>query len=315
MLGPAKFISYIEDAEQIFERHNVREHQFADDGQLYDSSSPDDISELRTRLSSCVGDVIRWCAQRRLQLNCNKTEVIWFGSRASLKKISGQDRTLTVGDEIIHPSSVVRDLGVLLDSELTMKQHVAKVAASCFYHLRRLRQVRRRLGQEATMRLAVALIHSRLDYCNSALAGLPASTIEPLQRVQNAAAHLVLGLGYRDHGTPGLRQLHWLPVKSRIKFKVCTIMHSIQTRQCPSYLVNCVQSVSEVESRSRLRSAAHGDYALPKLRTKFGERAFSYSGPAAWNTLPRDLRSVQDSAIFKRQLKTLLFREAFVRAV
>ena len=108
-----------------------------------------------------MGDVIRWCAQRRLQLNCNKTEVIWFGSRASLKKISGQDRTLTVGYEIIHPSSVVRDLGVLLDSELTMKQHVAKVAASCFYHLRRLRQVRRRLGQEATMRLAVALIHSR----------------------------------------------------------------------------------------------------------------------------------------------------------
>ena len=85
-------------SRRCVERHNVREHQFADDGQLYDSSSPDDISELRTRLSSCVGDVIRWCAQRRLQLNCNKTEVIWFGSRASLKKISGQDRTLTVGD-------------------------------------------------------------------------------------------------------------------------------------------------------------------------------------------------------------------------
>jgi len=75
---------------------------------------------------------------------------------------------------------VVRDLGVYMDSELTMKEHVAKIAAACFYHIRRLRQVRHRVGQEVTQQLVLALIMSRLDYCNSVLAGLPTSTLQPL---------------------------------------------------------------------------------------------------------------------------------------
>ena len=78
----------------------------------------------------------------------------------------------------IQPSSVVRDLGVYLDSELSMKQHVARTAAACFCHIRRLRQIRRRVGQEVTQQLVLALIMSRLDYCNSVLAGLPMSTLD-----------------------------------------------------------------------------------------------------------------------------------------
>ena len=78
----------------------------------------------------------------------------------------------------------MRDLGVLFDSKLTMKKHIAKVAAVCFFHIRRLRHIRRHVGKDVTIRLALALITLRLDYCNSVFAGLPQSTFEPLQRVQ-----------------------------------------------------------------------------------------------------------------------------------
>ena len=80
-----------------------------------------------------------------------------------------------------------------------MKQHISKVAASCFFQLRHLRQLRLLLGQQVTAQLVSALILSRLDYCNSVLAGLPAATLEALQRVQYAAARLVLNLSFRDH--------------------------------------------------------------------------------------------------------------------
>jgi hypothetical protein len=121
------------------------------------------------------------------------TEVIWFGTVASLRKIKNIDLVLHVGSDVIKPVSVVRDLGVLLDQELSMKPHISKVTSTCFYQLRRLKQVRRILGPEITATLVTAFVLSRLDYCNAVLAGLPKSTIAPLQRVQNAAARLITG--------------------------------------------------------------------------------------------------------------------------
>lgn len=142
----------------------------------------------------------------------SKTELIWFGSQAVLRQSSPADRTLSINDVTLQPAGVVRDLGVLPDNQLTMKQHVNHVASSCFFHLHRLRQIKRHVTPEAMNQLFAAVILGRLDYCNSVLAGLPWSTVAPLQRVQNAAAPLVLGLSPRDHVSPALLELHWLPV-------------------------------------------------------------------------------------------------------
>ena len=89
------------------------------------------------------------------------------------------------------------NLGVYVDAELTMREHVSRTARVCFFNIRRLRSVRRQLGCQVTAQLVTALILSRLDYCNAVLAGLPASTLAPLQRVLNVAARLVLELGPR----------------------------------------------------------------------------------------------------------------------
>ena len=147
-------------------------------------------------------DVGDWCSSRRLQLNEIKTQLIWFGAKYILGKVPESELSLTVGSATIQPLRSVRDLGVQLDAELSMKEHVSKVASSCFYQLRRLPQMRRLVGQEVTAQLVSAFILSRLDYCNSVLAGLPRRTTEPLQCVLNAAARLVFNLRLRDHVTP-----------------------------------------------------------------------------------------------------------------
>ena len=82
-----------------------------------------------------------------------------------------------------------------------MQRHVNKVASACFYHIRRLKQLRQLIGPELTATLTSAFVLSKLDYCNAILAGLPKSTIALLQRAQNAAARLMGLVAFHDHVT------------------------------------------------------------------------------------------------------------------
>ena len=99
-----------------------------------------------------------WCYADAFQRSIISEAIYHF--TISSTRCAGQDLALTIGTETIQPTSVVRDLGVWLDSELSLKQHVYKVAKACFYQLRRLRQIRRRVGREVTTRLVLALVTS-----------------------------------------------------------------------------------------------------------------------------------------------------------
>ena len=147
---------------------------------------------------------------------------------------------------------------VLLANELTMRSHINKISSACFYHLRRLRQVRRLVDRAMIQRLVSAFVISRLDYCNSKLAGLPACALEPLQRLLHTAVRLVAGLGPRDHVRENMKDLHWFPIAHRINFKLCILMHGAIFGQSPSYIRDLLVSVSEMQGRTRLRSAAAG---------------------------------------------------------
>ena len=105
-------------------------------------------------------------------INSDKTERIWFGSKANLANLKADELCLHVRYIDIRPSTVVRDLGVWLDSELTMRDHTLRTASSCFFHLRRLRQLRGIVCCSTMQRLVSALVLSRLDYCNAVLSGL-----------------------------------------------------------------------------------------------------------------------------------------------
>jgi len=165
----------------------------------------------------------------------------------------------------LQPSAAVRDLGVLLNQELSMPQRSAKVTSSRFYQLRRLRQIRRPVGQLLVAQLVHSFVLSRLNHGNSVLAGLPKSAIMPLQRFRNAAARLILDLRMNEHVTPALR--HWLLVDRRVDFKLCTMMYSIHTGQCPTYSSDMVRADAVNQMRSGLRFADTAQYIKPRCRT------------------------------------------------
>ena len=143
-------------------------------------------------MANCIARVEAWMACNQLCLNPAKTEVIWLGSSRRLVQCT-PDPLLLPGASIL-PVLSVHDLGVVVDQDLSLASHVSHVTSVCFFHLCQLRLVRRSLTTDTAHALVRAFIHSRLDYCNGVLTGMPVGLSNRLQSVFRSAAWLVLSL-------------------------------------------------------------------------------------------------------------------------
>jgi len=281
-------------------------------------------------------------SENRLKLNTDKTDLLWVGPRYHtwahlfrgevlttmrytnwrnylyLYLYSLHQHDLCLPElHLGHDSVVARDhvrlLEATISSDLSLDRHVSVVSASGFYWLRQLRRCRRSLDTQSAATLVHSFVSSRVDYCNALLAGAPKVTTDKLQRVLNAAARVITGTHKFDRGISRLlhTELHWLNVPERVTYLLCIMVHSCLQGQAPQYLVkvDLCQPVSDVASRQLIRSASRRLLVLPRDRLQtYGWRAFSVSGPSAWNSLPDNLRDpsvTRDS--FRRLSKKLLY--------
>ena len=199
---------------------------------------------MAPRLQNCLRNISDFCGCRRLQLNEKKTEVMWFGSSASLHGLTATEKHVVIGNANVQPVDSVRNLGVHLDSLLDMHVHIAKTVQVCLFQLRRLRRVRRLLGCDVTANLVAALVFSRLDYGNALFTGLPDSSLAPYQRVINAAFRLVNGLRLHDHVTSAAIDLHWLSAEAR-----CVCWYTTLSLGEHRHVIDLLQPVAATSSR------------------------------------------------------------------
>jgi hypothetical protein len=299
------FSGYVSPIARIFDHFGILYHQYADDTQLYTTMfSPDDSRKL----IGCVEEITRWFLVNGLLLNASKTEAIAFGTRQQLAKRTDDDNKITVGDTEILVGDHVKILGVHLDSTLSMDNHVNAVVKACNYHIRALRHVRQFLTDAVARTISCGLVTARLDYCNSLLLGTSVSNITKLQRVQNSLARIVLRAPWRASSMPLLKELHWLPMVQRPKYKVALITFKTLHTKEPSYLHSLIRPY--VPARD-LKSAGQNLLAKSRFRTVAASRAFRHSAPAIWNGLKLATRCAASLGIFKKLLKTDLFLAAF----
>ena len=157
----------------------------------------------------------------KLKLNNGKTQCILFGR--TCKQSSSVANAFSTVDFPLPSSVCVKNLGVLLDSILSMEGQIKSIIKKCFFNISNIGKIRKYLDEYNCKMLVNDLIISHLDYCNALYHGLPDCLLNQLQRVQNTAARLVLCYRKSAHITPVLMKLHWLPVQHRVKFKMMQV--------------------------------------------------------------------------------------------
>ena len=208
-------------------------------------------------------------------------------------------------------------LGVTIDSQLTLSSHIRNIFCCAYYHLHRIGKIRRFLDAPTALRLVHAFVLSRVDYCNAVFVGLPLNLLDCIQRVINSAARLVRRVRRREHITPHLRDLKWLPASRRSEFKLA--LHAFrclcrcEDRPLPPRCFNCSAPLY-LSSRLRiylpkrsLRSSAERALMVPTFRTiTHGDRAFSRSCALVWNSLPTTVTSSSSFSVFRARLMSHL---------
>ncbi len=182
---------------------------------IYLALSPYDYRPIDP-LCKCIDEINSWMCQNFLQLNKEKTEVMAFGNKDEFLKVNAyhDSRGQTTKNQ-------VRNLGVILETDLSFSSHVKAVTKSAYYHLKNIARIRSFVSSQDLEKLVHAFIISRVEYCNGVL---PKKTIRQLQLIQNAAARILTRTRTSEHITPVLRSLHWLPVTFRIDFKVLLLV-------------------------------------------------------------------------------------------
>ena len=308
VLGPKGYSMYTLPLGAILKKHGMLYMTYADDSQSYTLFRPQcNWSTSAATIESCMSDVSSWMSANLLKLNHEKTEFIIFKPRYST--ISPQDYPLLIGNTMLTSADHVRNLGVTQDCSLTMEKHVNNITRTCYHQIRNIGKIRHNITADACKTLVQASITSRLDYANVLLYGLPQCLLNRLQRVQHSAARLVTGTPRREHISPVLIQLHWLPVEYRVQYKVLLYVYKALHGTAPGYISDLVVKYQPTRA---LRSASKSLLIVPKTRTAtYGTRSFKVAAPTLWNNLPETMKDTDSEYLFIKHLKTFLFRAAY----
>ena len=301
VLGPRIFGVNVRSQPVVFKINTFSSSSFADDSNgRKQFALTFQFSIINNDIIQCLRQIIDWSNAHYMKINPEKTEILLLcppslNREVIIKGVIFEEQCIRFSDE-------VKNVGVWLDKNLTMNKQVNQIVSHGYKILKDIGRIKKCLQQNHIERLVHAVISSRLDYCNSLYMNISRCNIYKLQKIQNAAARLVVGGRKRDSMSASLRNLHWLKVESRVVFKILLLVYKIIKGQCSSNL----------KLQYKTFNGRPDDFLLletPTFKSQYGKRIFAYNGSRLWNALPLQVRSEEDIVKFKKVIKTMVFDE------
>ena len=305
ILGPVLYSLYITEIESITKFYNINIHIYADDILLYTDYKY--ISNLKL----CLLEIHRWASNNYLKLNNNKTQLICLSPKRNT--ISKPSVINLMGEDIPVENSA-RYLGIWLDENLCMSKQVNNVCGQGYAMLRNLWKISSKISDT---KLRIQLIHScvlsKLNFCSAIYNSLPKKELNKLDKLLKASARFIfriIGIRRREHMTPYLQQLHFLPINYRSEYKINLFVYKSFIGQAPNYITNLLLphiNYSQRITRKENDKTWLDRYPIEKINYKC--RSFRHIAPNSWNRLDINIRESPSIDIFKSRLKTFYFQE------
>ena len=297
VLGPVLFNIYVRSFITAVERAGFSIHGYADDHQILDTFRIEfQFNTLRVSIPRCLQLISGWMDKYFLKLNPTKSQVIVFSPRDGNSSVL-IDHIIMSDNSFIRISDVVTNLGMRLDSKLSFSPQISSIVSGGYQLIKDIGKIRRYLSSSDLKTLINSFMISRIDTCNSLYYGISSYELNRLQMIQNSCARLIFGARKFEHVTPLFQDLHWLPIRARIVYKIICFVFKCLHDTAPVYL----------KSLLHIRNADNLTLYIPRRNCSIGDRAFSTCGPALWNALPLYIKQVPTFDRFKGQLKHHLF--------
>ena len=294
ILGPQLFLIYINDMNISI---NCKLSLYADDSALlYSHRDATVIGDFLTQeLSTCK----QWLVDNKLSLHIGKTECILFGTN---KRLKGCDFRVTCEGKAIERVFSVKYLGVQLDACLNGSAHIHNVLKTCAARMAFLYRNSNLLSFSCRLTLCSALVQPYIDYCSSSwYSSLSVALQKKLDVLQRKMVRFVLGMDFRQHvSLSELRSLKWLSIPDRVSYFKILHLFKVRNNLAPSYLKVNFRPISEAHSYNT--RGRHFNYHVSKDEAMCPS-SFSFTAIKLWNSMPSELKNVQQLPVFKRKLK------------
>ena len=297
VLGPILFNIYVRNFIGMLEEAGFIVHGYADDHQvMYKFRIEFQYEALCYALPKALRLISQWMDSHFLKLNAGKSQLLVFTpNNVRDKLVLGS--VYIGGNQFIPISFDAMNLGALLDSQLCFSPHITLLTSQSYRSISNFWKIRSFMTVDNLKTVVQSLIVSKLDSCNSLLYGVSEYEISRLQLLQNACARLIFGKKKFESVSHLLRELHWLPIKERICFKILLLVFKFFKNQTPIYISQCLH-VSDLSTRT---------LKINRTNTPYGDRAFENGAPKMWNALPTSIKCMDTIVSFKKHLKHHLF--------